>query len=205
MGRGDRTVTPTTYEIRYPGGARDAEALLVDPTSDQVLIASKGFMAGVLYAAPERLSDAEPNRLRAIADIPGLVTDGAFFPDGRHFVLRTYSRAVFYTYPGLETVGEVTLPSQQQGEGIAVDERNQVLLSSEGQQAPVLRLNLPKRITKTLQPPRETEPPARGDSVIQVGEPAPAPDPDRPLWPWLLGGTAGLVVIGVLLRALRPH
>lgn len=205
VGRGDRAVTPTTYEISYPGGARDAEALLVDPTSNQVLIASKGFMSGVLYAAPERLADAEPNRLRPIADIPGLVTDGAFFPDGRHFVLRTYSRAVFYSYPGLETVGEVTLPSQQQGEGIAVDERSRVLLSSEGQQAPVLRLDLPERIANALQPPGETAPPAGGDSVGRVEEPPPPPDPDRPLWPWLVGGAAGLVVIGVLLHALRPR
>ena len=36
-GRGEQTVTPTTYEITYPGGARDAEALLVQPETGQVL------------------------------------------------------------------------------------------------------------------------------------------------------------------------
>lgn len=203
VGRGDRTVTPTAYEITYPGGARDAEALLVDQTDDQVLIASKGFMSGVLYAAPERLSESEPNRMHAIADIPGLVTDGAFFPDGKHFVLRTYSRAIFYSYPDLETVGEVTLPAQEQGEGIAVDEAGHVFLSSEGQRAPVLRLKVPKRIADVLQPPRESNLPPGSDGAVQTDEPA--PDPDRPLWPWLLGGASGAVVIVFLLRELRPR
>ena len=205
VGRGERTVAPMAYEITYPGGSRDAEALLVDPTSDRVLIASKGFMSGVLYAAPERLSESEPNRVRAIADIPGLVTDGAFFPDGAHFVLRTYSRAIFYTYPGLETVGEVRLPAQEQGEGIAVDEAGHVLLSSEGQRAPVLRLKLPNRIVDALQPPRDSPLPPGSDGAVQTDEPAPAPDPERSLWPWLLGGAFGLAMIGVLLRALRPR
>ena len=204
VGRGDRAVTPTAYEISYPGGARDAEALLVDPTSDQVLIASKGFTSGVLYAAPERLSETGPNRLRAISDVPGLVTDGAFFPDGKHFVLRTYSRAVFYTYPGLETVGEVTLPAQDQGEGVAVNEAGHVFLSSEGQRAPVLRLKVPNRIAEVLQPPRDSLPPGT-DGAVQTGESVPELDPDRPLWPWLLGGGGGAVVIVVLLRALRPR
>ncbi len=198
--RGDRAVTPTTYEISYPGGPRDAEALLVNPVNQKVFIASKGLMSGALYVVPDSLSTSEPNRVRDLADVPGLVTDGAFFPDGRHFVLRTYSRAVFYTYPGLETVGDVTLPSQQQGEGIAVDQRGRVFLSSEGQQAPVLRLDLPRRLEKDLAP--VSLPPG---SPVEPDHSAPVPDPDRPLWPWLLGGAAGLVVIGVLLRALRPH
>lgn len=207
VGRGDRTVEPTTYEITYPGGSRDAEALLVDPTNQQVLIASKGLMSGVLYAAPAQLSTAEPNRMRELADVPGLVTDGAFFADGRHFVLRTYSRAVFYTYPGLEEIGEVDLPDQQQGEGIAVDERGRVYVCSEGQRQPVLRIDLPRRIERELAPPGPPTSPdsTTGGSDISIGDPPGPADDDRDLWPWLLGGAFGLAVIVVLLRALRPR
>ena len=204
-GRGERTVTPTTYEITYPRGARDAEALLVQPETGQVFIASKGLMAGMLYAAPERLSESGTNRVRAVADVPGLVTDGAFFPDGRHFVLRTYSRAVVYTYPGFESVGDITLPEQEQGEGIAVDEQSRVFLSSEGQQAPVLRIDLPPRIERAIAPPETTPTSPAPDTVSRGGEPAPEPGPERDIWPWLLGGVVGLLVVVFLLRALRPR
>ena len=197
----DRAVTPTTYEIGYPDGPRDAEALLVDPVAHRVLIASKGLMSGVLYRAPEQLSGSEPNRMQAVADVPGLVTDGAFLPDGRHLVLRTYSRAIFYSYPGLEVVGEVDLPDQQQGEAIAVDERGRIHLSSEGQQAPVLLLDLPPRLERDLAP--ESSPP--GSPVVPDRQPAAESDLDRPLWPWLVGGAFGAGVIVVLLRALRPR
>jgi hypothetical protein len=200
-GRGDRAVEPVSHEITYPDGPRDAEALLVNPVSQRVFIASKGLMSGVLYLVPGELSATEPTRVRALADVPGLVTDGAFLPDGRHLVLRTYSRAVFYSYPELEVVGEVDLPDQQQGEGIAVDRRGRVFLSSEGQQAPVLRLELPRRLEQDLTP--VSLPPGSGPTVpdSSVSE----PDPERPVWPWLLGGAFGLGVIVVLLRALRPR
>ncbi len=175
------------------------------PETGQVLIASKGLMAGMLYAAPERLSESDTNRLRAVADVPGLVTDGAFFPDGRHYVLRSYSRAVVYTYPGFESVGDITLPEQEQGEGIAVDEQGRVFVSSEGQQAPVLRIDLPRRIERAIAPP-ETEPASPApDAVSQGGEPVTDPGPERDVWPWLLGGGVGLLVVLFLLRALRPR
>jgi hypothetical protein len=204
-GRGEQTVTPTTYEMTYPGGARDAEALLVQPETGQVLIASKGLMAGTLYAGPERLSESEANRLHPVADVPGLVTDGAFFPDGRHFVLRTYGRAVVYTYPGFESIGDITLPEQEQGEGIAVDEQGQIFVSSEGQQAPVLRLDLPRRIERAMAPPEAEASSPAPDTVSPGGEPAPTPGPERDVWPWLLGGGVGLLIVVFLLRALRPR
>jgi hypothetical protein len=204
VGTGPRSVAPTTYEISYPDGARDAEALLVHPQTGRVLIASKGLMSGVLYAAPKQLSTTDTNRLEPVSDVLGMATDGAFFPDGRHFVLRSYARAVVYTYPGLASVGEVTLPVQEQGEGIAVDGESRVFLSSEGQQAPVLRLDLPRRIERAVAPP-EPSPPADEPSSTGDGEPEPGADPDRPVWPWLLGWAFGVGVIVVLLRALRPR
>jgi hypothetical protein len=198
-------VTPTTYEITYPGGARDAEALLVQPETGQVLIASKGLMAGTLYAAPERLSESDLNRLRPVADVPGLVTDGAFFPDGRHFVLRTYGRAIVYTYPGFESIGDITLPDQEQGEGIAVDEQGRIFVSSEGLNAPVLRVDLPRRLERAMAPPEPESAPPGSDTVSPGGEPAPVPEPERDIWPWLLGGGVGLLIVVLLLRALRPR
>ena len=93
---------------------------------------SKAVFGGTVYAAPRHLRPDRQNRLRAFARVPGLVTDGTFFPDGRHVLLRTYGTASVYTFPGFELVGTVTLPSQPQGEGISVSSTGRVLVSSEG-------------------------------------------------------------------------
>ena len=62
--RGDRTVRPATYRLRYPDGATDAEALLRDPSTGRLYIASKNVFGGVLYAVPEHLDASGTNRLR---------------------------------------------------------------------------------------------------------------------------------------------
>lgn len=217
LARGDRQVEPEVSELTYPTGPTDAEALLVHPLSGQVLIASKGLFGGVLYAAPAGFEVGaavdRPTRLDAIGDVLGLATDGAFFPDGRHFVLRDYGRAVVYSYPALSPVGSFTLPDQPQGEGIAIDEDGTVFVSTEGQFTSVLRVPLPPRLARVVGPvpsPSSTpspdpgpdvEPPA--DRTDEAGE-SPT-EPDRPVWPWLLGGVVGAVAIVVLLRSLRPR
>ena len=120
VGPGDRTVEAPAYPLVYPDGPRDAEALLAHPTTGRLYVVSKVVFGGKLFEAPERLDPAPDNRLRPLADVTGLVTDGAFFPDGRHLVLRTYTRALVYTFPDLALVGELRLPGQRQGEGLAV-------------------------------------------------------------------------------------
>lgn len=215
-GTGDRTVTPEVYELAYPDGPRDAEGLLVHPRSGRVLVPSKGLMSGTLYEAPSPLSTEGVNELRPVRDIPGLVTGASFLPDGRHLVLRTYGKAIFYSYPDLEVVGEHGLPEQQQGEAIAVDERGEVYVSSEGVQAPVLRIDLPPELEEALAPA-----PAAGPSGSTPATPTPSADPGpvaaddrvdaqpeearREVWPWLLGGVVGLLVVVVLVRSLRPR
>ena len=62
-----------------------------------------------------------------------IATDGSFFPDGRHFVVRDYTSAAVYTFPGLEQVGVVPrCPTQEQGEGIAVDDDDELLRQHRG-------------------------------------------------------------------------
>ncbi|MEJ7833891.1 MAG: hypothetical protein WKF79_13310 [Nocardioides sp.] len=214
MTRGDRSVEPPLSELTYAGGPTDAEALLVHPGSGQLLIASKGLFGGVLYAAPAGFEMGagpdRPTRLEAIGDVIGLVTDGAFFPDGRHFVLRDYGRAVVYSYPALSAVGSFTLPDQPQGEGIAVDEDGSVFVSTEGQFTSVLRVPLPLRIARVVDPAPSptTDPGPDVESLPDEGDQPltePATEPDRPAWPWLLGGAVGAAALAVLLRALRPR
>jgi hypothetical protein len=214
VGDGDRTVDEETFDLVYPDGARDAEALLVDPVTGRLHVVTKGVFAGEVYAAPPELADAAPNRLGRVGQVVGLVTDGAFFPDGRHVVLRTYSRATVYTFPDLQSLGSWDLPDQQQGEGIAVTPDEEVLLSSEGQGTEVLEVQVPRRIERemvgTARAPGPTPtatvttaaPPADGGTVARDVVTGPA---DRDAWPWAAGAVVGFLALGVLWRSLRPH
>ncbi|MGZ4496020.1 MAG: hypothetical protein ACXVWZ_00965 [Nocardioides sp.] len=207
VGRGERTVSEPSYELVYPHGSHNAETLLCDPRTGRLYVATKDVFGGELYRAPRTLSAAHPNRLRPVAPVLPIATDGSFFPDGRHVVVRDYSRAVVYTFPGMEPVGDLTLPVQDQGEGIAVAPDGSLHVSSEGEHEPVLRVDLPRAVRRALAPsaPDETTPPVLPPTGTTVtGRPADAPAP-RPAWPWLLTGGLGLAALTVLLRSVRPR
>jgi hypothetical protein len=141
--RGDRTVAAPRFTLRYPDAAHDAETLLVDPRSQRLFVVTKTIFGGTVYAAPRHLHRSGDNRLRPVARVNGLVTDGSFFPDGRHVLLRTYGSASVYSFPDFRPVGTVTLPAQPQGEGISVGRRGRVLVGSEGLRAKVLQVAMP--------------------------------------------------------------
>ncbi|QIK74420.1 WD40 repeat domain-containing protein [Nocardioides piscis] len=217
VGDGDRVVTQDAIDLVYPDGPRDAEALLAHPQTGRLYVATKGVFSGELHAAPPELAADAPNTLGLIAEIPGMVTDGAFFPDGEHLVLRTYTEAVVLSFPELDVVGSFELPRQQQGEGIAVTSESHVLLSSEGQQAPVLRAALPRQVRQALAeaaptmtalptPSAASEPtPAGQDGGASAVDDLSAEVRDRDAWWWFASGIVGLLVVLVLLRALKPR
>lgn len=198
VGSGDRTVDAPAYELRYPDGASDAEALLTHPVTGRLYVVTKGVFGAVVYAAPTGLSAEAVNPLRQVGHAMPMVTDGAFLPDGEHVVLRDYGRAVVYEFPSFEAVGEVALPAQQQGEGIAAAADGLALVSSEGLQAPVYDVALP---TPATEDPRAAPTPRsrEGEELPQqeVG--------DRDPTQWLLGIGLAVVALVVLVRALRPR
>jgi len=138
----DATVDATWFRFTYPDGPHDAEALLVHPRTGRVLIATKDAFGGGLYRAPldPVTTDDGSNRLVRVADVPSLVTDGAYLPDGR-FALRTYASVFVYDRPGHQ-VATATLPLQPQGESLAVD-GDLLLVGSEGPQSEVYAVPVP--------------------------------------------------------------
>ena len=205
VGRGDRSGTYPTFELVYADGPRDAETLLVDPATGRLHVVSKGIFGGTLYSAPARLDPDRSNRLEPVADALSVATDGAFWPDGRHLVVRGYARAVVYAWPSMRAVADLDLPDQDQGEGIAVTPDGRVLVSTEGQFTDVLEVPLPRDVRLVVAPERER--PATGDDAPrpQPTSPMPIIRETGPLPLWLLfGGGAGVVLLlGLVGWAVR--
>lgn len=211
VGKGERSGGARTFRLAHPGGAVDAEALLAHPRTGRLLLVTKSVLGGQVLAAPARLDQDGTNRLRPLGRVMPLVTDGAFLPDGRHVVLRDYSRARVYTFPALEEVGDVPLPAQEQGEGIAVADDGRLLVSSEGVRAPVHAVPLPAAVTRAMAATGPEPNPSGPDPTASPVPPSPEPEPVPPApvrrdpWPWLLGGGVLVAMTVVLLRSLRPR
>lgn len=208
IGAGELTGAEPAFLARYADGPRDAETLLAHPSTGELFVVSKQALGGSAYAVPEP-SGSRPVRLDEVADgLIGIATDGAFFPDGRHVIIRNYGEAAVYTFPGWAEVGRFALPDQPQGEGIAVSDQGRVYVSSEGENEPVLEVALPERISVAMAPTPpsvETPTPTASASAPDREPVEPAQSSWADLWPWLLGGLTMLAALLVLLRSLRPR
>jgi hypothetical protein len=200
VGRGDQTVHPTTYRLTYPDGPANAETLMRDPITGRLYIATKSLFGGVLYAVPQDLDASATSQLVAIGRVLPVATDGAFFPDGRHVIVRNYTTAVIYDWPSMQPVGSFALPHERQGEGIAVTDEGQVYVSSEGPRSPVLQVTLPPKLEAAVRPVVATGPGQPGEQPSSDGD-----DGSPDAWPWVAGGLLGLAALVVLLRSLRPR
>jgi hypothetical protein len=216
-GPSERTVAGESFELRYPDGPHDAEALLAHPVTGRLHVVSKDVFGGSVYAAPRTLDPDRVNVLERVGDAPGLVTDGAFLRDGSRLVVRSYAAASVLEYPSFRRVAAGPLPHQEQGEGIAVAPDGRVYLSSEGVRSPLLRVDLPSGAVAPSPSPNAEASPSPDDTASASGAPSASPRPPadgistdagdfrRDPWQWLLGGLLGVVALGVLLLALRPR
>jgi hypothetical protein len=164
-------------------------------------VATKAAAGAGLYRAPARLRPEVVNVLQRIARVPPIVTDGAFAPDGRGFVLRDYQEAFVYTAPG-RRAGSFELPLQFQGESIAVSpDGRSVLVGSEGADSEVWRVPLPASILARVAPP--TTGARAGEAPGSAG----SPGAGGGRWgaaPFLAMTAGGLaLVLGVLLGRRR--
>jgi hypothetical protein len=203
---GDRTVAAERFELRYVDGPKDAETLLVHPRTGRLHVVSKGLFGGRVYAAPEQLRTDGTAVLRPVGEVEGTVTDGAYFQDGRHVVVRTYSSAAVLDAEGWESLGRFALPDQRQGEGVAVaGGGRRLLLSSEGRRAEVLSVPLPAPVLRAMEPPVDSTSPARPSTPEEVEV---AADDGWSARTWtgvvLLAGV-GVAVVATVARHLRAR
>lgn len=217
FGRGTRTVTDAPhFELRYPDGPHDAEALFTGPGGRLFLI-TKSLLGGTVYAAPRTLEPGRPAALRKVGRVSGFVTDAASFPDHRQVIVRGYGSASVYTLPGLAPLGTFRLPTQRQGEGISVGPDQRVRISSEGTGEPVLQVRLPTEVVAAMRagPVRSATPeaatrsstsePSTSTPSTSVREPGSRASRDLVARPVVAGltGAAVLLVAGVGLGLRR--
>ena len=166
-------------------------------------MATKAQIGGGLYQAPSHLDPTGINVLHHIARVPPVVTDGAFLPSGRGFVLRDYQQAHVYTGPR-RRVGSFDLPLQFQGESLTVSsDGRSLLVGSEGPGSELWRVPLPASILPRVTP--TTRAPAGTGSPAATGAPAATG------WRWgvtpVLAVAVGVLVVLVaaILLGRRPR
>jgi hypothetical protein len=128
------TAPAARLRLRYPDGAHDAEALLVDPLRGDLVIVTKALGAARAYRASARLPAGSQSTLRRGPAIAlSLATAGDVSADGRIVVLRGYDRLAVWLRRGREPLtttlerppclSRTSLAGEGQGEAIALDRR----------------------------------------------------------------------------------
>jgi hypothetical protein len=153
---GDRATAPAArLSLRYPDGAHDAEALLVDPLRHDLVIVTKVLGSARAYRTSARAARGAPITLTAGPSVRmSLVTAGDVSRDGRIVVLRGYDRVAVWVRRGRERLtttlrrapclAPTSLVPEGQGEAIALDRHGTTFMTvAEGSPA-VLRRYVPR-------------------------------------------------------------
>lgn len=186
--------------VTYPERPRDAETLLALPSEPRLWVVSKSLLTGTVFALPG-LVESGSARGRPVAELGGLLTDGAVSADGSRTVLRDYVWA--WVYPGAPSRGtfaaepvRVSLPNQPQGETVAWGVDGRSLLVASERDDRLLRVELPLAAwTQTALDAYHSASPAPS---VTGSTPEPgAPGDDGGTSPWAVVGGALLVVVAV--------
>jgi hypothetical protein len=141
----------TATVLRYPDGAHDAEALLVDPGTGALVVVTKEFSgrSGVYTAKPGPGVVTLRRTGRLALGLGLLVTAGDVSADGRTVALRTYDRALIFArrrgqrltnvLAGEPCAMPVGLASEGQGESLALSASGAVMYTVPEGERPAVR------------------------------------------------------------------
>ena len=134
--------------FRYPDGNKDAECMMIDPVTNDLIIITKREDNVHIYLAPYPQSTKETITLKKIGTLPfkGIVA-GDISADGKEILMKTYKQVYYWKKEGNESIVELlqksfqNLPyhAENQGEAIAwkTDGRGYFTLSESVRKAPV--------------------------------------------------------------------
>jgi hypothetical protein len=156
---GATTTAPAErLRLRYPDGAHNAEALLIDPLRRTLVIVTKDFGSGRVYTASADLAAGSETTLRAGPSVPlTLITAGDVSANGKLVALRTYTELDLWARRGSEPLATTLRRSatctmrapllvEGQGEAVALSAGGTTAYTTaEGTPAVLRRYAAPKR------------------------------------------------------------
>jgi hypothetical protein len=123
-----------TFNLKYPDGPHNAESLIVDPKSGEMVIIDKTSAGNpTIYEAPGGLASGSTTTLQDVGTLPlgsgggNLVTSADVSRDGTQVAVRTYDHVLLYNRDPSEDIAKVLeqqqpvagpVPDEQQGEAI---------------------------------------------------------------------------------------
>lgn len=116
-----------TFTFTYPDGARDAEALLVDPLTQDIYIISKRDKQARIYRSAAPQVSGTSRKLEFVTTLPmTLITGGDVSHDGSQILLKNYLYVWHWARKGNESLSalfkragtRVTYMPEEQGEAI---------------------------------------------------------------------------------------
>jgi hypothetical protein len=135
------------FEARYPGKSQDAEALIVTPKGE-ILIVTKGETGPIaVFRVPAGAKPGSVVELEEIGKPPdahkaepdGRITDGAISPSGERIALRTARAILFFRTSDFsagrwQELGRVSLEAvgESQGEGLTFADERTLYVVGEG-------------------------------------------------------------------------
>jgi hypothetical protein len=193
------------YDLVFADGPRNAEALLADPATGRLYVASKETLGAGLYAAPTPLVAGSRNTLRRVGDVPSVITDGAFSADGGRVALVDYVYAWVYRWTGEGLAPEpqrILLPARGQGESVAwTDDGSALLVGSEGVRSAIWRVPVRE---PSASPSATTGVDPSAEPSAQPSAESPQDDGGQPpLWLWAAGAVVAVVAGAVAVRSHR--
>lgn len=200
FGPTDVDATVEQFPLTFPDGPRDVEALVVHPRTDEKFLLTKGLLGGDVYAVPQKLVANRPNELALVdGNIPGVITDAAFTPDGAYVVARDYVSGKVLDAATWQSVGSVALPAAKQGETLAMEPAGESLLvGSEGADSPLHRVAFAAPVSSeptaapTTAPTTEAPPAAAGEASASADD-----GNGFAGWTWLWASVAVALLAGV--------
>lgn len=157
------TIPSTLIRINYPFGARNAETLLIHPTSGEIFIVTKETKRARIVTFGTAPTDNMTGTLvKKLTDIQN-VSDGTFTNNGQFVLFRAagVQNTIVYRVSDWTKVGEIPTPAMAKSEAITIEGFRtgacSFLVTTEGKKPPIYRVLLPNEYGSTCSAPAGEE------------------------------------------------